>query len=374
MVPSSRFAIPPCWRAPWPLLSAADADDGRQMTERPERSQVRERREEFEKEASRWRKDLEDRDDEAEERNDLASRWQQYSETTQEHELPSATLTSVDNQKRKYTLARAPLVMGLQGPAVILHGDRLCEMDEGITKERTQRSSNLQLIQRGETMRGGAEDNQTQPDRTQHRRRHNPTKTEARADRRRRQKGSKAARLRLSNSDDAFFAHRDVSHRASQRSTPEGAEQTLRSAEAKGSMPPTPPPPASTPPPPAALTSGSSSSAPPPPAATPCPQPLAGLAAPTPAPTQIAASARWSLAGGSIASSAAPKRATHVFSDPNLCLLMDDLVSLEVRQWMWVGMSCRATYTWAGRGAAGGHALGRMTLTSSGCVITSWSS
>ena len=40
---------------------------------------------------------------------------------------------------------------------------------------------------------------------------------------------------------------------------------------------------------------------------------------------------------------------SRVFSDPTLCLLMDDLVSLEVRQWMWVGMSCRATYTWAGR-------------------------
>ena len=59
------------------------------------------------------------------------------------------------------------------------------------------------------------------------------------------------------------------------------------------------------------------SSAPPPPAATPCPQPLAGLAAPTP--TQIAhglpeaaASACWSqpLVGGSIPSSAAPKHAT----------------------------------------------------------------
>ena len=41
--------------------------------------------------------------------------------------------------------------------------------------------------------------------------------------------------------------------------------------------------------------------------------------------------------------------ATHVFSNPTLCLLMDELGWLEVRQWMWVGMSCRDTYTWAGR-------------------------
>ena len=46
----------------------------------------------------------EDRDDEAGERKDIASRWQQYSETAQEHMFPSATLTSVDNPKRKYTL------------------------------------------------------------------------------------------------------------------------------------------------------------------------------------------------------------------------------------------------------------------------------
>ena len=41
--------------------------------------------------------------------------------------------------------------------------------------------------------------------------------------------------------------------------------------------------------------------------------------------------------------------AMHVFSTRSLCLLMDDFGSLEVRQWMWVGMSCRCTYTWAGR-------------------------
>ena len=37
------------------------------------------------------------------ERNDLASYWQQYSETTQEHMFPSATLTTFDNPKRKET-------------------------------------------------------------------------------------------------------------------------------------------------------------------------------------------------------------------------------------------------------------------------------
>ena len=41
--------------------------------------------------------------------------------------------------------------------------------------------------------------------------------------------------------------------------------------------------------------------------------------------------------------------ATQVFSNPTLCLLIDDLGSLEGRQWVWVGMYCRDTYTWAGR-------------------------
>ena len=49
----------------------------------------------FDKEARRWRQEFEDRDNEAGERKDLASRWQQYSaETAQDH---SATLTNVDN-------------------------------------------------------------------------------------------------------------------------------------------------------------------------------------------------------------------------------------------------------------------------------------
>ena len=50
----------------------------------------------FDKEASRWRQELKDRDDDAGERNDLASLWQQYSETAQEHAFPSATLTKFD--------------------------------------------------------------------------------------------------------------------------------------------------------------------------------------------------------------------------------------------------------------------------------------
>ena len=58
----------------------------------------------FDEEARRWRKELQDRDDEAGQRKDLASRWQQYSETAQEHMFRSATLTKVDNPKRKHTL------------------------------------------------------------------------------------------------------------------------------------------------------------------------------------------------------------------------------------------------------------------------------
>ena len=58
----------------------------------------------FDKKASRWRKELEDRDDDAGERNDLASLWQQYSETAQKHMFRSATLTKVDNPKRKHTV------------------------------------------------------------------------------------------------------------------------------------------------------------------------------------------------------------------------------------------------------------------------------
>ena len=37
----------------------------------------------FDEEASRWRQEYEDRDDEAGDRKDLASRWQQYSETAE---------------------------------------------------------------------------------------------------------------------------------------------------------------------------------------------------------------------------------------------------------------------------------------------------
>ena len=96
MVPSSRFAIPPAGARP-----GRSAPPQMQMTERPARSQIREQ---FEETASRWRKDLEDRDDDEAEKRDLASRWQQYSEAaeaTQEH--LSATLTRFDDQKRKYT-------------------------------------------------------------------------------------------------------------------------------------------------------------------------------------------------------------------------------------------------------------------------------
>ena len=84
MVPSSRFP---------PSLARRSAPP--QMTER---SEVRAT---FDKEARRWRQEFEDRDDEAGERKDLASRWQQYSETAQDH---SATLTNVDNPKRRHTV------------------------------------------------------------------------------------------------------------------------------------------------------------------------------------------------------------------------------------------------------------------------------
>ena len=56
-----------------------------------ERSEVRAT---LDQEARRWRQEFEDRNDEAGERKDLASRWQQYSETAQDQ---SATLTNVDN-------------------------------------------------------------------------------------------------------------------------------------------------------------------------------------------------------------------------------------------------------------------------------------
>ena len=42
-----------------------------------ERSEVRA---DFDEVASRWRREFEDRDNEAEERKDLASRWQQYAQ------------------------------------------------------------------------------------------------------------------------------------------------------------------------------------------------------------------------------------------------------------------------------------------------------
>ena len=46
--------------------------------------------------------EFEERDNEAGERKDLTSRWQQYSdETAQDH---SATLTNVDNPKRRHTV------------------------------------------------------------------------------------------------------------------------------------------------------------------------------------------------------------------------------------------------------------------------------
>ena len=54
--------------------------------------------------ASRWRQEFEDHDDEVGERKDVASRWQQYSGTDQKHMFRSATLTKVDNPKRKHTV------------------------------------------------------------------------------------------------------------------------------------------------------------------------------------------------------------------------------------------------------------------------------
>ena len=86
MVPSSRFS---------PSLARRSAPP--QMTER---SGVRAT---FDKEARRWRQALEYRNDEAGERKDLASRWQQYSET-ETAQYHSATLTNVDNPKRKHTV------------------------------------------------------------------------------------------------------------------------------------------------------------------------------------------------------------------------------------------------------------------------------
>ena len=63
-----------------------------------ERSEVRAA---FDKEARRWRQEFEDRDNEAGERKDLASRWQQYSETAQGQDH-SATLVPVHNPKRRH--------------------------------------------------------------------------------------------------------------------------------------------------------------------------------------------------------------------------------------------------------------------------------
>ena len=54
----------------------------------------------FDAGASRWRQEFEERDDEAGECKDLARRWQQ---TVKEHKFHSATLTKVNNPKRKHT-------------------------------------------------------------------------------------------------------------------------------------------------------------------------------------------------------------------------------------------------------------------------------
>ena len=86
LVPSSRFPL-------------AGARMGRSAPpQRTERSEVQAA---LDEKASRWRQEFEDRDDEVGERKDLASRWQQYSETAQDH---SATLTNVDNPKRRHTV------------------------------------------------------------------------------------------------------------------------------------------------------------------------------------------------------------------------------------------------------------------------------
>ena len=66
MVPSSRFP---------PSLARRSAPP--QTTERSELRAT------FDKEARRWRQEFEDRHNEAGERKDLASRWQQYSETAE---------------------------------------------------------------------------------------------------------------------------------------------------------------------------------------------------------------------------------------------------------------------------------------------------
>ena len=60
-----------------------------------------ERRKEFDKEASRLRQHIHGRVDEV--RADLASRWQRWSENSQEHHLQSATWTKVSNPHRKHT-------------------------------------------------------------------------------------------------------------------------------------------------------------------------------------------------------------------------------------------------------------------------------
>ena len=61
--------------------------------QRTERSEVQAASDE---KASRWRQEFEDRDDEVGERKDLASRWQQYSETAQEHMFCSAMMAETE--------------------------------------------------------------------------------------------------------------------------------------------------------------------------------------------------------------------------------------------------------------------------------------
>ena len=58
-------------------------------------------REDFNEEASRWRQNMRGRLEEV--KQDLASRWQRWSEDYQEHEYKSATETKFSDPYRKHT-------------------------------------------------------------------------------------------------------------------------------------------------------------------------------------------------------------------------------------------------------------------------------
>ena len=280
--------------------------------------------------ASRWQRD------DLQERKDLASRWQQYSEHRSSQGWSEATLTKYDNPKRKHSVGNLWWNKGLPPRQASLSLKRGCTHMNKLYENLKQHplvvgsdgTIKLIILDGKVNARSKAE---------QHESVYNVKLTTTLGfnltvgySRHKDPESLESTHAWVAFGDQCTeqwqrelgvnFLLNIVGYKAYFPTSPTSVKDFPTSSTSrwqvkdkdKGSTHPTPPPPA-------ALTSGSSSSAPPPPAATPCPQPLAGLAAPTP--TQVAdglpeagASAScWSqpLAGGSIASSAAPKRATN---------------------------------------------------------------